>query len=324
MQAANQLLERVKKATLSMQRFQWEQGVTAQAFLELGESETAFLLARSAAYRDAPDGRLGVMDLNRSVDDPAAVGEALIRAADETKEPWLKEAADKLMYYLKYRAPKTEDGIIFHYNIINEVWVDAYYMAPPFLAAAGDIPEAMKQICGFRKYLFDEEKGLHSHIWDDDRKSFGRKDFWGVGNGWAVSGVTRVIGLLPKEAEEEREYLVSFVKKMLDGCLKYQMEDGRFHDIIDCPETFADTNTGQMIAYSIYRGVLRGYLERHYLDAADRARCAAHKMVDRFGFVQGVCGLPDFDRPYVAPEGQAFFLLMEAAANDLQEGRTNI
>jgi len=38
--------------------------------------------------------------------------------------------------------------------------------------------------------------------------------------------------------------------------------------------------------------------------------------------VQGVCGVPDFDRSYVAPEGQAFFLLMEAAWGDLEALRS--
>jgi hypothetical protein len=35
--------------------------------------------------------------------------------------------------------------------------------------------------------------------------------------------------------------------------------------------------------------------------------------VDTYGLVQGVCGAPTFDKPGVAPEGQAFFLMMEAA-----------
>jgi hypothetical protein len=46
-------------------------------------------------------------------------------------------------------------------------------------------------------------------------------------------------------------------------------------------------------------------------------RNAAHKKVDPFGIVQGVCGAPNFDHPGTATEGQACFLLMEAAYNDL-------
>jgi len=33
--------------------------------------------------------------------------------------------------------------------------------------------------------------------------------------------------------------------------------------------------------------------------------------------VQGVCAAPNFDRPGIAAEGQAFFLLMESAAERL-------
>jgi hypothetical protein len=43
-------------------------------------------------------------------------------------------------------------------------------------------------------------------------------------------------------------------------------------------------------------------------------RAAARAKVDQFGFVQGVCGAPDFDHAGVAAEGQAFFLMMEVAA----------
>jgi unsaturated rhamnogalacturonyl hydrolase len=317
--ADRDVIEKVKRAALSLQRFQWEQGTAAQAFLELGDEDTAILMAISAAYRNADDGRIGVMDLNRSVDDPAAVGEALLLAAERTGREDLKKATDKLYYYLKYRAPKTRDGILYHFNILNQVWVDAYYMAPPFLAAYGDFDEAMKQIRGFRKYLFHEECGLHSHAWDDDLQRYARPYHWGVGNGWAMAGVTRVLGLLPPGRDGDASYLKSFLKKMIDGCIVWQRPDGYFHDELDNKESFVDTNTGQMAAYAIYRGVESGYLDESYLVYADKAREAAYRKVDAYGFVQGVCGLPDFDRPYIAPEGQAFFLLMEATAMDLYE-----
>ena len=46
-------------------------------------------------------------------------------------------------------------------------------------------------------------------------------------------------------------------------------------------------------------------------------RQAARKKVDQYGLVQGVCGSPEFDHAGTAPEGQAFFILMEAARRDL-------
>jgi len=46
-------------------------------------------------------------------------------------------------------------------------------------------------------------------------------------------------------------------------------------------------------------------------------RRAARGKVDDLGYVRDVCGSPTFEKPGVAAEGQAFFILMEAAARDL-------
>ncbi len=37
--------------------------------------------------------------------------------------------------------------------------------------------------------------------------------------------------------------------------------------------------------------------------------------MDAFGFVQGTCGAPNFDRPGTSTEAQAFCILMEAAGS---------
>lgn len=311
------IVNKVKSALLALQRFQWEQGCAAQAILEFeGLTDEVMRLCEAAVLRSNIDGRVGVMEKNESVDDPAAIGEALILSAEKTNNPEWKKAVDKLYFYLKNRAPKTVDGIIYHFNIKNQVWVDANYMAPPFLCKYGDVEEAMKQIKGFRKCLYHEKECLLSHIWDDDLQDYGREVFWGVGNGWTLAGITRVIAMLGDSYPEHREYLISYVKDLLNGCLKYQREDGLFHDILNDPASFVETNIAQMVAYTIYRGVAAGYLDTSYLTAADKARAAAYSKVDGLGFVRGVCGMPDFLTSGVASEGQAFFILMEAAARD--------
>ena len=86
--------------------------------------------------------------------------------------------------------------------------------------------------------------------------------------------------------------------------------------MLDDPSTFVETNAAQMFAYAIYRGVKGGWLPPSYLAPADRMRQAAHAKVDLFGLVQGVCGASNLDRSGTATEGQAFFLLMEAACRE--------
>jgi len=306
-------IEKVKRAMLSMQRYAWEQGVAAQALLELGDSELVILMAKDAVLRQLKNGRLAVVSSNHGVTDPAANGEAVLYAAKVTGDPSLRKGADRMLDYLLNAAPKTKDGILHHIDNKPQVWIDSMYMAPPFIAVAGHPDEAVKQIEGFRRLLWNPEKKLYSHIWDDGINDFYRKDFWGVGNGWAATGLTRVIKALPKEMLDEKKRLVNYVREVIDGCLAHQRKDGLFHDVVDNPETFVETNLAQMLAYSIYCGTRGGWLDAAYLRHANRMRIAAHKKVDEYGLVQGVCGAPNFDSPGTATEGQAFFLLMEAA-----------
>ena len=107
--------------------------------------------------------------------------------------------------------------------------------------------------------------------------------------------------------------MIQRVKTLLDAALPYQMADGSFHDVLDDPSAFREVNFSQMLAYTVYRGVTDGWLDASYLPAAELARSAALSEVDAFGLVRNVCGMPFFDRPGVAPEGQAFHILMEAA-----------
>jgi rhamnogalacturonyl hydrolase YesR len=116
---------------------------------------------------------------------------------------------------------------------------------------------------------------------------------------------------------EERARLERYIQEVVDGCLAHQRADGLYHDVVDDPSTFVETNLAQMLAYTLYRGIQGGWLAPAYLAHADRMRQAAQAKVDRYGWVRGVCGAPSFDRPGTAPEGQAFFVLMEAAHRDL-------
>lgn len=310
-------VRRVMNAMLSMQRRAWEQGVAAQALLELGEKDLVILFAKDAVVNQKKDGRLGLNEGDRPVTDPASNGEPVLYAYKQTGDESLKSAADRMLEFLLYKSPKTKDGIIYHNYIENMIWVDAFYMAPPFLAACGYYDEAMKQINGYRKILLDPEKKLYYHMWDQDRQRYERKLFWGVGNGWAAAGMTRVLRSLPESMSKEKQQLAGYIKELIDACIRYQRPDGLFHDIIDDPSSFTETNFAQMMAYTIFRGVKGGWLDRSYLEYGLKMRNAAHKKVDKYGLVQGVCGAPNFNKSGTATEGQAFFLLMEAAYKDL-------
>ncbi|MBE5804258.1 MAG: glycosyl hydrolase [Clostridiales bacterium] len=311
------MMNQVKTALLGMQRHNWEQGVAAQAFLEAGDHDVAIAMAVEGANRQQADGRCCQIDDSTAVTDPCAIGEALIFACEKTGDPFLCAARDALLRWALREAPRTPDGTVHHFTHDALIWVDSMYMLPPFLARAGYFDEALAQLDGYWDILFNPANKLLSHQWSDREKLFHRKDAWAVGNGWAMAGMARVIALLPDSHAEDRQRLIGRVRTLIDAALPFQLEDGAFHDVLDDPSAFREVNFSQMLAYTIYRGVAAGWLDAAYLPAAEKARAAALQEVDAFGLVRNVCGMPYFDSPGVAPEGQAFHILMEAARKDL-------
>ncbi|MEG8947829.1 glycoside hydrolase family 88 protein [Rosettibacter firmus] len=310
-------LEKVKLAMLSMQRATWEQGVAMQAMLESGEEELVILMAKEAVLRQSPDGRLAMLGEEFALSDACSPGEAVLWAAKKTGDESLMNGFNKLLDYIMNKAPRNKDGIIYHFTNVPQIWSDINYMLPPFLAVAKKYEEAVKQIEGAFSCLWNPDKKLLSHMWDCEKNEFVRKDCWGVGNGWSAAGLTRVINMLPDSMQQEKNKLINYVKDIIDGCIAHIREDGLFHNIVDNPNSFVETNLSQMLAYTIYRGIKSGWLDKSYKKYADKMRTAAHSKVDKLGLVQGVCGSPEFDHPGTATEGQAFFILMEAAYRDL-------
>ncbi len=311
-----QVLKTVKLSLLSMQRHSWEQGVAMQAFLEQGDMDVVIAMAKEAAYRSLPDGRTAVLDGGTASTDPCSVGEALLAASRATGDAQLTSAYEQLLNWALHLAPTNRDGIVYHFADSTQFWIDSMYMLPPFLANAGHYTAAIKQIAGYCKVLFHSEKKMFSHQWDDAKQVFLREDAWGVGNGWAMAGIARVIAALPQEYEADRQRLIAFLLPLIDTVLSYMTPDGLFHDVIDNTDTFVEGNLSQMLAYTLYRGMQGGWLPADYLKYAETLRNAANRAVDQYGLVQNVCGAPHFDKPGIAPEGQAFYLLMEAAARD--------
>jgi len=315
-------IQKVKLALLCMQRYPWEQGTATQGFLELGDYEAAYLLANNAVSRQSNEGRLGaafykddvaIFGDDVTVTDPATNGEAVLYFAKEKNIDAFFKAAEKQKDWLLELAPRTDTGVLCHVLNKKQVWVDSIFMALPFLTIMGCFKEAVAQLEGYRQILRDPETKLLSHIWDDEEKEFACKDFWGVGNGWACAGMAKVIRNLPAGMSEERDKIIGYVHELVDACLAYQTPSGLFRNIITEENTFEETNLAQMISYTIYSGVAEGWMDKAYIAVADRMRERVYSKVDEHGYVDGVCSSPTFAAPGNAPEGQAFFLLMEAA-----------
>jgi rhamnogalacturonyl hydrolase YesR len=312
------MVEKAINVMLCNQRMAWEQGTASQALIAAGKKDLAILFARDAVVRQSSDGRLGIVGNDPGVTDPASNGEAVLLAWKETSDAKYKAAADAMYNYLKNIAPKTPDGILYHVTYANQVWSDASFMAPPFIALMGDFDEAVKQIEGFIKYLADPEKKILYHQWDETKKEYSRKLLWGGGNGWTAAGIAKIIHILPAGKDDLKDRLTRSGRQIIDGCINYMRSDGLFHDIVDDSSSFVETNLGQMLAFSIYTGVKDGWLDNSYKQKADTMRQAARSKVDENGVVLDACGSPSFDKSGTSTEAQAFFVMMECAYRALQ------
>ena len=310
------LVAKARGAALAIQRASWEQGVLAVAFVEEGDDEMVVQMARASMIHLSRDGVPAAS--GGAPSDPLMAGEAILRAAKLTGDPALEKAATNMLDYALKTGARAADGTLFHTG--QQIWSDSFHTSPPFLAAAGHFDEAILQIEGHRKRLWSPEKKLLSHIWDERGQRFQDKAFWGGGQGWAAAGLARVIRALPEDRRADKARLAGYLKELIDGCLAHQCASGLFHNVVDDPSSFEETDLAQMLACAIYESVRGGWLPRDYLAAADRMRAAARAKVDGDGFVQGVCGAPNFTKPGISAEGQAFFLMMEASAAKLGAG----
>lgn len=309
---------RVRDVLLGMERACWEQGEAMQAFWEMGDYKNLVILARQAVERQLPDGRPAVIntfDFSTGTD-PCVCGAGLYYAYELTGDSCFKDAYDKLLVWALEKAPRNDEGIVYHLIDSKQFWADSMYMLPPLLTLAGRYDEAMKQYNGYWKALYNPELKLLHTIIDDGTKEWVRELHRGVGNGFAIVGAASMIDLMPPEQEVYRKELAGKAKLIIDSMLRYMHEGCVFYDALDDDTSFLAMNGALFPAIAIYRGLAAGWLDKSYEEIAGRLRHAMHGCLDSYGFVRNVCHSPKFRSTGTSPDAQAFFLMMESAYAD--------
>lgn len=316
------LIDKVKNALMSIQRRSWEQGEAMQALLELRDYDTMITFAREAAYIKLEDGRTTLTTEweKGTVTDTCACGEAMMLAAQLTGDRLIKEAFDGLLQYALHHDRRNSQGICYHMVEAPEFWVDSIYMMPPFLAAAGYYEEAVKQINGYWDALYNPEIKMLDWIWNDEKKVLIRQRHRSICTGYAAVGIVKVAARLPSSMKAEKDSLMEKGRIVIDSILRFIDGDGVCHDTLDDPDSIIGINAVSMVAGAVYRAMAAGYM-LEYEAVADKLRASLHAKIDPYGFLFGVCGVPDNNKTGISANGQSFFLQMEAAYFDYQAAR---
>ena len=180
-------IEAATAAAMAMQRRDWEQGTLAQAMVEAGDRHNTILLTKAAIVQKTPDGRLGVV-VSGSPTDPGD-GRRCLRVGGRVDRRCRDAAGRRWTAHLdsQRRAAQCGRHSLSRLSRCGDV-VRRLELCAALPRGDGIYDEALAQIEGYRQRLWNPDKKLLAHIWDDQKKQFKDGNFWGGGNGWAAAG----------------------------------------------------------------------------------------------------------------------------------------
>ncbi|MGR3811998.1 glycoside hydrolase family 88 protein [Jiulongibacter sp. NS-SX5] len=199
-----------------------------------------------------------------------------------------KKAADLLWSQLKGQ-PVTKEGGYWHKKRYPfQMWLDGLFMAEPFSAEYSKTfnhPEhfdhILKQFQLIEEYAVDEKTGLIYHGYDESREQRWANPetglsphFWGRAIGWYAMALVEVLDYFPED-HEGRDQLISYLQRLAPALLKYQDEEtGVWYQMIALvgkEGNYLESSSSCMFAYSLLKGVRKGYLDESYRAAAIKA-----------------------------------------------------
>jgi rhamnogalacturonyl hydrolase YesR len=149
-------------------------------------------------------------------------------------------------------------------------WCDALFMSPPawirLWQATGDtryLDFAVSKWWVTSNYLFDQEEGLYfrDSSFFNKREDNGRKIFWSRGNGWVLSGLSRILTVLPADHPDRPRFEAQF-RTMAARVLECRQPDGLWRASLLAPEHYPMQETSgsaffcQALAWGVNAGLL--------------------------------------------------------------------
>jgi unsaturated rhamnogalacturonyl hydrolase len=243
-----------------------------------------------------------------------------------TGDPYYLDTAAEYADWVMENASRSKDGVFFHgASVSEEVWADTVFMALVFLSRTAKLTankqlagEVLKQLLSHLQLLQDEKTGILYHGYHCVGNHHMSGALWARGNSWVVIGAPIIIETIRDLAEVPEEMSVRY-KKMVDGILQYQAENGLWHTVMDRPDFYQETSGSAGFAGGIMKAVRLRMLEPEYGTRALKAMEGVITKINPEGAVEGVSGgtpiMPSIDAygkltRYPTLYGQGLTLLM--------------
>ncbi|MCX6954247.1 MAG: glycoside hydrolase family 88 protein, partial [Verrucomicrobia bacterium] len=219
------------------------------------------------------------------------VVERYAEAKDRRYEPYLARIAEYLG-----KSPRLPDGTL--HRARGRLMADDPYMVVPYLVRlhrltgeARHLDDAVQQLLGTHRLLFNPERGWYRHAWDV-KNAAGLGEFWGRANGWMMLTEVELLAALPVSHPARSKVLAVFVAHA-EGLRRAQDPAGGWHQLLDHPESWIETSSTGMFVYGLTRGVNEGWLDRTWTDVARKGWAALQQKVTAEGDILDVCGSTD-------------------------------
>jgi unsaturated rhamnogalacturonyl hydrolase len=202
-------------------------------------------------------------------------------------EPKYKLVLDLLYGQLK-TFPRTRSGAFWHKtNYPFQVWLDGLYMAQPFyiqytkeFCAHKDYSDSLAQFKNARDCIYNEQKRLYSHAYDESRTIFwcdpvtGQSpNVWARALGWLAMALVDSLELLEGEPADTAP-LTRYLSELIDDVLPHQHPSGMWYQVVDAadhPANYLESSGTLMLAYAMLKAARLGYLPQAYRVPGERA-----------------------------------------------------
>lgn len=287
----------------------------------------------------APDGSIKGFDKEKYNIDSINTGKVLYFAYEETKDEKYHNAIDLLMEQLKTH-PRTKCGNFWHKKIYpNQIWLDGLYMAQPFYMAfetkfnqKENYSDIINQFENVRKYMYNKEKGLYYHAYDEagiqcwaDKVTGLSPNFWLRSMGWYLMALIDTLEEISIEIFEQYRTLERILKEAVKGILQYQDKESKlFYQVIDKSEiegNYLETSGSVMIAYAIMKSCRKGVLLKEKYQATGEEiflKLVEEKLVEVQGrlILNGICSVAGLGPKNERDGSIEYYLSEKVVCND--------
>ncbi|MCF7931152.1 MAG: glycoside hydrolase family 88 protein [Acholeplasmataceae bacterium] len=227
------------------------------------------------------DGSILGYDQEKYSTDDICESRILFDLYDITKKEKYSKAID-YTYQQILSHPRTHAGNFWHKKIYpNQVWLDGLFMAQPFYTRyethrnnKKNYNDILNQFKNVRKLMFDEDKKLYYHGYDESKSIFWAnpktglsQNFWLRAMGWYVVAIVDVMEYMEDE-QARQEFFPQLLKEAIDGILAHQDQVSKlFYQVVDKekePKNYLESSGSALVCYAILKGVRLGALESNY------------------------------------------------------------